>query len=171
MKKSRKEFIKEAHKHACVEWKLKIEREFPKLFNKLKVGNWYNLNDAFDSLLVWNNGYDAYGFFKGEYNCMWGFGNHDAKYSTPATKEEVQEALIKEAKRRGYKNGVKTKAFSCKPYDNSGHFIEGNDYFFSFENNTLLINGTPIFHKGKWAEIAETITKEEAEETLGIKII
>lgn len=45
MKKSRKKFIKEAHEHACSEWKDKIEKEFPKLFTKEET---YKIGDRFE---------------------------------------------------------------------------------------------------------------------------
>lgn len=42
MKKSRKEFIKVAHKEACDDWKSKIEKEFPELFkDDFKVGDYF----------------------------------------------------------------------------------------------------------------------------------
>lgn len=54
MKKSRVEFIKEAHAQACSEWKKKIEDEFPKIFDNIyEIGNVYeNESGAFYILSV-----------------------------------------------------------------------------------------------------------------------
>ncbi len=41
-----KKFVLEAHEHACSEWKEKIEKEFPKLFNETyKTGDRFELLD------------------------------------------------------------------------------------------------------------------------------
>lgn len=46
MKKSREEFIIEAHDAACSEWKKRIETEFPKLFEKLTLKTLLDIPDT-----------------------------------------------------------------------------------------------------------------------------
>jgi hypothetical protein len=113
MKESRKEFIKKVHSAASNEWKENIEKEFPKLFKKdaLVVGKWYKVLRSRRYAIIFNNGAEnCYGF---NYSNKWSIG-FNLKNSincnreiTPATDKEVEEALIKEAKRRGFKEGVK----------------------------------------------------------------
>jgi len=78
----------------------------------------------------------------------------------PATHQEVETALIEEAKRRGFKEGVyvnpanktwsrKLKLHLCK-----------NEREFIFRDNGLLCCGVEILHNGKWAEIIPTLTKQ-----------
>ena len=182
MKKSRKEFILRAHKEACSDWKRNIESEFPKLFKKdeLEVGKWYKLL-GHDFLINYckshkNGGFIGFGFNNGRYendNLNW-CDLEDLKDLIPATDEEVKEALIKEAKRIGFKAGVSVISA------HSGHkFVidtkcsfEFNKNYFDNELYVTCDNGTyaVLMKEGKWATIVETITKEEAEKQLG-KII
>ena len=167
MKESRKDFIKKAHNNACSEWKTNIEKEFPELFKNddLVVGKWYKFGNM-DSLMVFNNGKKAYGFFSGRYGTNWYFSV--GKTATLATDKEVKQALIKEAKRRGFKEGVSVSN------ENIGYIYEGmcNSNEITFKNGILSIDSIYIYKKGKWAEIIkETITKEQAEKELGKTII
>ena len=86
-----------------------------------------------------------------------------------ATEEEVSEALINEAKKRGYKEGVKCKFGIIEDI----RTLETNDFEFKLEYNTLGIkrkngNADIIFRSGKWAEIIEETepTKEEINRVL-----
>ena len=86
-----------------------------------------------------------------------------------ATEEEVSEALINEAKKRGYKEGVKCKFGIIEDI----RTIETNDFVFKLEYNTLGIklkngNADIIFKNGKWAEIIEESepTREEINRVL-----
>ena len=84
-----------------------------------------------------------------------------------ATDEEVKEALIAEAKKRGFSNGSVKCKFKHQIYPMS---IEGGYYEFDSNENILSIGGTYIFQNGKWAEVVETIpsyTMEEAVEKMG----
>ena len=137
----RNEFILEAHKSACSEWKLKIEKECPELFkNKLEVGKWYNYYKG--ALLVWNNGGYSYGFINGKYREDWSFCSQDAE---PATEEEVKEALIKEAKKRGFKSGLKIKPLWDTPH--SFWNLSGNNFEFNFKDNSLFLSSWRYFAK------------------------
>jgi hypothetical protein len=170
MKKSRKEFIKQAHSNACSEWKEKIEKEFPELFKEdaLVVGKWYKRNDNKIWFLteIREESSFGYGFnFEGNWSDISKGYNYTLDL-TLATDKEVEEALIKEAKKRGFKEGVK--------YNN---FIANRVFTFrgglSYNNNNTLndLNENTIFKNGKWATIVETITKEQAEKELGKTIL
>ena len=191
MKKSRKEFIREAHNHACSEWKQKIEKEFPKLFKttELEAGKWYKLTESYKPLYKGM----VFQFLKYQHKdkCFAivdhsAFGISDSNYLapptktlTPATEEEVKDALIKEAKKRGFKNGVSIK-YHVDEIGNIRHKqgscslrIDTNREMVYVRNGDVKIqfDAAVIFHNGKWAEIVETITKEEAEKKLGKTII
>jgi hypothetical protein len=165
MKQSRKDFIIEAHDNACNDWRNRIEKEFPKLFKKhsLEVGEWYKREDY---LMVWNDGKDTYGFFNGSFG-KWAFGKDIKDELILATEKEVEQALIKEAKKRGFKKGV---VVVSKGYTDS--IFDGKFRFGENCNDALDGFGTGyIFKKGVWATIKETITKEQAEKELGKTIL
>jgi hypothetical protein len=129
---------------------------------KLEVGRWYK---------VWRkNNPDSGGFLfsvnpskfsnYGVWDNHWGsnyiieYGNHEW---TPATPSEVEEALIKEAERRGFKEGVRGKipkgliGFSVDEICRKGwNFkIKENKLFAAYAGH----GGLPVFHNGQWAEI------------------
>lgn len=73
-----------------------------------------------------------------------------------ATSYEVESALIKEAKRRGYKEGVTIKsAMNLAPVD-----INDLDYVFNRDStgDDLSLGGCCIYMKGEWAEIIDQPT-------------
>lgn len=84
-----------------------------------------------------------------------------------ATEQEVKTSLINEAKKRGF---VKSASFNS--LDGNTCNLLGTDFIF---NRNILYASDDIkdilFDNGKWAEIIETITKEEAEKLLNKKII
>ena len=184
MKESRKEFIKKAHSAACSEWKENIEKEFPKLFKEdaLVVGKWYINIDGLKCLhfvtkITDSKEYFAYGFsFSNEWKNNKGFGSvndYTNKNFRPATDKEVEEALIKEAKKRGFKEGVRIKSkwmTNISANNLNGKFVFDNKFELCAEANRLM--KYTIFEKGVWAEIIkETITKEQAEKELGKTIL
>jgi len=95
----------------------------------------------------------------------------------PSTPQEIQDALEKEAVRRysgklinplnahimcGYSgNGIKL-SFKNTHLDSDGRLWISED----FEKWNCI-----VFDNGVWAQIIQTITKQEAEERLGMKII
>lgn len=174
MKESRKEFIIEAHKAACEEWKLRFEKEFPKLFKErgLEAGKWYKAE--IDNLFCFNGNYDIYGYalgygigFTGKWYNENGIG-WETTGIEKATENEVFDALAKQAVKRGYKEGVTCVFGDFKDV----RTIDSNVFFFDMDRNILALGNDIIFNKGKWSEIIETtITKKEAEEKLGCKII
>ena len=166
MKETRKEFIINAHRYACSEWKAKIEGEFPELFetDDLKVGAWYRLTEDYGSTLRAGMVFQFIDY-QSKDNKRWGcvdhyaFGIGERNYLAPATSslvpatnDEVEDALIKEAKRRGYKRGVTFKsAFS-------GNIRTADDsslYF--YDDGDLHLDGNAVLCEGKWAEIVPKV--------------
>lgn len=152
------EFIREAHGAACSNWKQRIEKEFPDLFKtKLEVGKWYVLKTYLSDWLMnyQGNGSVSYGF-----NTTKDWGNNyimqECDDWKEATHEEVESALIAEAKKRGYKKGVRIKGL-----DNGEICTLPNGGFEYMENENVLWFGNPyddydgfeIFNDGKWAQI------------------
>ena len=155
----RNEFILEAHKSACNEWKLKIEKECPELFES-KSG-WYKDKNKE------NKEWLAYKDF--ETNKTYGINANGNWFEQkialnvdhneyPATEEEVKEALIKEAKKRGFKEGVRIKsAFKKEVYS---EFEINNKICYDSINNGLYSNFLWIFKDGKWATIINPIEEK-----------
>lgn len=180
-----KEFILEAHKEACSNWKNKIEKEFPELFveEKLEVGKWYKIfsQEEYGFNYLWfiseikNNKIFRYGFdekgiyykINNEYNELMSISQ--MKNFIPATKEEVETALIAEAKKRGL---MDNEDIICA-YHNK---IKGNiikHFYYDKKETTLWGEHGAVFYNGKWATIIEKpkFTKEEAEKQFNIKIV
>ena len=162
------EFILQAYAAACTEWKEKIKKECPELF-KEKSG-WYKITlKGSEKWLVF---YDyenekRYGFnADGEW-----FGDgylvkiHTSYYL--AEEDEVKEALIQEAKKRGFKLGIKS---SNSIYDS---FVFKNNTINGEIQNCLFSTSGLIFDNGKWEEIikeTKKMTIAEIEKTLGYSI-
>jgi hypothetical protein len=171
MKESRKDLIKELHKTTWSHLQKKIEKEFPKLFKKddLEVGKWYKENCSKrmvcinESIGVINGyGFGSRGWVSDVSMC-YGY----CEGWTLMTDKEVEQALIKEAKKRGFKKGVIVRWEGFNDADFDGIFR------FQLVGKNILdgLGLGYIFNNGKWAEIVkETITKEQAEKELG-KII
>ena len=177
MKVSKKLVLK-YHADACDTFKKRIEKDFPKLFEKkeLELNKWYKSTYHEDILIYPTESIRGhlygYGFYnyddwvvyrKGNTGCL--CNDVSSKYLIPATNKEVETALINEAKKRGFKEGV------CIDY------IYGTGNWSCFTGFMRLYDGmlidnvsAVIFKDGEWATI-ETITKEEAEKQLGKKII
>ena len=68
---------------------------------------------------------------------------------TEATTEEVETALIEEAKRRGFKEGVMFYYCNRGSKGIIGEYVD-ETYFY---DNQLRFKGSTIFENGKWAEI------------------
>jgi hypothetical protein len=152
MKQQRKEFIIQAHAAACSDWKTKIETEFPKMFkkDKLAVGKWYKSNGFLRKFEGKFGNSSVFGFKKdGSYYSSLGF--HEEDEHILATDEEVSEALIEEAKRRGYKNGNYKCISGLKTY-------EVKDSFFLDQGELWMGKSglsNQVFENGVWAEIIE----------------
>ena len=168
MKNTRKQLILEAHKEACSEWKQKIETEFPKLF--VKISGWFKDETQDDFLAYYKNNIRQYGINSTGHwfdNCS----SHclDSNDES-ATNQEVEQALIKEAKKRGFKEGVK---YICEGFPVVLiNFLELT--YYSGSGGYLTDgHGGSIFNDGKWATIIEDkkeMTHEQIEEELGYSI-
>lgn len=142
---------------------------------KLEIGEWYKSVDCYgDPLLYCVTEIDedgdvfGYGFSEGEFReseCnIWGDVN-DSDFE-PATDKEVEQALIKEAEKRGFKEGVKVNPPSKDWSKNitltrTEHEKEAGftKVWYKSKKEELIFCGVLIYRKGKWAEIIE-LSKE-----------
>jgi len=149
-----------------------IKQWFPEVFKKeLVVGSWYNslkhpkqlifVVDFKDVQRIKGYGFDTRGNWERDNNeFSWGLPS-DGDY-TESTPQEVEAALIREAKKRGYKENVLMKSMV---FDNDVYLIKGEyksvDDDFYFIGEELKWNGFTIFKDGIWATIIqdETFTK------------
>lgn len=151
---------------ARVEFNLNHVEDEPK---KLEIGRWYKYNGAVlnyqgvkgESLI------QAYGVLSdGSWMEVSNCGREEDKW-VEAQHQEVNEVLIKEAERRGFKSGCAIKSIEY------GYTIKFKDiHKFTFKNNSLCIHADAvltdnnidqeykgcfewIFKNGKWAEVIE----------------
>ena len=138
---------------------------------KLEVGKWYkfDLSLMFVKNKPTNNnvigyGFDGTGLWTDKYHYWESYKDN----YRPATDKEVQTALIAEAKKRGFKEGVTANCFN--------NFKSQSDIGFKFISidNGLLFQNQCIFLNGKWATIIEQkkvsisgdFTKEDLEKII-----
>lgn len=146
---------------------------FPKAFiDELTINKWYKADNILIYITKINEG-KVYGYGFEAVNTQlrwWGSDDNDEWYLSnyrEATHDEVSNDLIREAKKRGYKDGNYHCLSNSKTYYNiSDKFTFEDDKLF---HGTVLRN--VVFADGEWAEIIETITKEEAEKLLNKRII
>lgn len=161
-----KEFILQAHKVACSDWKQKLEDKFPDAFeNQLEVGKWYLSESDGDTYLFNYQKLDGcYGFFRGEWTYRdWSWNITEGV--RPATNKEVEQALIKEAKKRGLVEGVKVIA-ACETSHKNKPI---KSYYYNNQTNSLHGNlegmgGAVLFKNGLWAEPIENTTLKRIQE-------
>jgi hypothetical protein len=164
MKDSRKEFIKNLHSEVSSGFKTVIEKEFPKLFKKddLVVGNWYKSKKCLFNYQKYSNVYGFFGFEKW-IDTNWSWSKRDSNV-IPATDKEVEEARIKEAKKRGYK-------YRCVIESKKHGHVTLNDRGFYTFHGELWLGDCVLTNNGVWAKIVkETITKEQAQEATRILV-
>jgi hypothetical protein len=152
-----------------------IKTIIPDAFKKeLEVGKWYtpcNENEGVALLYCENpeNKHSCgYGFdFKGNWTRTYSIIASDHVTYRKATPQEVKDALICEAKKRGYKDGVSFKSAVSNFVD-----ICNGNFIYNAELNKLYSNGTCVFSNGIWATIIqpEKMTHEQIEKELGRKI-
>ena len=110
-----------------------------------------------------DNWYESYGF---NIDGDWMTGNgqflDDGKFK-PATKEEVEQALLKEAKKRGFKDGVKIK----RAWDSETQTLK-NCYNYGYYPSlkTFDIGNWQVFEDGVWAEIIENKLPTKLQEAI-----
>lgn len=164
-----------------------VKEWFPEAFKKeLVVGKWYVVKN----IACGSQGFSGIGQYTEEPNQS-GLCDSDKGYNfkeasgriwrtngnvTEATNEEVETALIAEAKKRGFKEGVFIKDFISKHNygTNKKEFnrqqVSDQEFRYNNKYGFLFIGSLMIFNNGIWAEIIPTITKAEAEKRLGVKI-
>lgn len=124
---------------------------------KFKEGEWYHvsLQSERNVGLIRCSGNpsrrDNYGFWRGKYRHNLTLKS-DAHKTQKATPEEVEQALIKEAKRRGFEVGIKYK---CKFFDNNTTSVGGKFKYCSYKDYLTDGHGGSVYHKGEWAEIID----------------
>lgn len=157
-----KEFILEAHKASCSEWKQKLEKEFPKVFEiKIEVGKWYKTRgeslfylSSFDCGKNKGYGFDSFGDWVDNRETIRFFG-YKSDINREATEKEVEEALIKEAKRKGFQVGVRFKGmYKVENLRNGIFFYKCATYRLCLIDNSKD-SGNYIFWEGNWAEIID----------------
>ena len=103
-----------------------------------------------------NGNINGYGFDDSDWqgdtrNCLEHYGN-SCGYEL-ATDQEVETALIKEAKKRGFKEGVTIKCLNNNFHNTYKLKSTFNDLY--IEDGDLWFGTEEIFINGKWAEIIE----------------
>lgn len=117
------------------------------------AAGWYKTKFDYPKFLVYSSDGITYNY---GFNCCGDWSNDmgfslDANECVLADPKEVNARLIKEAKRRGFKKGVK---YNCPCTD---QIHKRKSYLEYCENNNWLADGYGgcVFEKGIWAEIIE----------------
>ena len=131
--------------------------------HRFEVGKWYKWGEFFIYVTSLPNGkLKGYGLDEGEWfdnrndSTYWGF-DIDANFIL-ADQETVEAALIAEAKKRGFKKGVKFKRKSAIHVGYTEGIIgcsHGFQNTYKSHIKTLEFGGCYIFQNGQWAEIIE----------------
>lgn len=172
-----KKQIKQLHRQGNDYTKFDLEYLFPKAFKEEKkelvVGQWYKWIEG-DDIYLWhiteieNNSIYCFGFSNGNW-IEDGIGYSSKHYKEAcrelkeATNQEVEEALIKEAVRRGYHIDKPTH---FNYLNGAGYLQNPSKNEFIFKNGILYLWDIKIFENGKWAEIIPTLSPQQAEEKL-----
>lgn len=156
-----KQFIKDAYEGELGlsmgnEWKTEIEKRYPEFKEiEINIGDWLWCGVILMCVYDFDRQGDLRTYYVNGHKSKWFKSNVTRK----ATIQEVENALIFEAKKRGFKDGVKYRCLVT----NTIHDIDG-ELSFEYEINSLYtyVDGC-LHHKcyknGKWAEIIDTITK------------
>ena len=140
-----------------------LQKFIPEAFEtKLEVGKWHKSKERKNKTLFVPNkeqcdsnmgyGFNYLGEFKeSNFNLCGSFPN----YFELATEEEVREALINEAKKRGFNNIGNLKIKNTFGGISNGFVTLTNNFYYDYKGNTLRLDGALIFNNGVWAEIIE----------------
>jgi hypothetical protein len=123
---------------------------------KLEVGKWYKTENGRITFLESFESCKGYGFNHSNWhNTEIGFTFiSDPEDWNPATNKEVEDALIKEAKKRGFKDGITVIRPNEWGEVNNNVTLSGNE--FNFNGNWFgTYKGRRLFKDGVWAEIIE----------------
>jgi hypothetical protein len=183
--KIKKEQIIALHDCGIESVQILLQQFFPKVFEpKLEVGKWYKGHVDFNSVIYVTeiqkiknesrNHIHYYGFLNDKYYEKDYIANKDHEQSlAEATESEVFEALEKQAKLTGYKNGN----YKCLSLPEYTHEVNEVYHFDIYENKLFLGNGrglkaNVVFCNGKWSTIIKKkkMTQSQIEAELGYKI-
>ena len=144
-------FIRDAHKAACAEWKSKLESKFPDVFKQeFKVGDW--VKNHLGEIVRVTKIED--GCIRFDVHGINNFGQTFNNSARLATESEILSHLIKEAEKRGFKDGVeinKSELSNCK----TNVTIRNSNFEYILSADALLLDGHYIYKQGKWATIIE----------------
>lgn len=162
------EFLQEAYKEACSEWKQKLETEFPEAFQKVEIGKWYK-EEGSNLLFYVEKITSGVAIGCGFDRCGEWFSNYTwkklplRKYVKLATEEEVQNAFFNEAEKRYGKNWEEVKIKETidirTPPMNMGILSVA----FSLTSERLWNKNGLLFKDGKWAKVLEDKCSEKEE--------
>ena len=164
-----------------------LQEFIPEAFEtKLEVGKWYIHKEHKDLINIAEiNKKDEIKFYGFDYDksentsifvdernspLFYGYGKNFSNWQL-ATEEDVREALINEAKKRGFNNIGNLKIKNTVGSISNGFVTLTNDFYYDYKGNTLRLDGAVIFNNGVWAEIIEEPketepTKEEINRVL-----
>jgi len=134
---------------------------------QFEVGKWYishNPKSKTKAMFNYNgssmfiDGYIGYGITgSGTWTNEFWHREEESGLYVLATSSEIKEALIKEAEKRGFKEGVKFKCIDGDEWISPNRIV--NNKSWEYELNSLSKRGQVcIYHNGKWAEIIEEET-------------
>lgn len=121
--------------------------------NELQEGKWYKgIND--NTQIVFKDNDVNYGFVRDSW--YYNLTCNNVNEWQQATLQEVEQALIEEAKKRGLDNTFVKDINGVIISTNSGSFV------YNHKDNILYKNGAVLFNDGKWADIIvnEQVVKE-----------
>ncbi len=120
---------------------------------EFKKGKWYKINNENDYLMNYDGESGAYGICEGSWFNELNFNSFHKGKAIPAIDKEVEEALIKEAKKRGFKKGNhKSLVKGCSDEFNGWSFEKSSNRIYTANRYE---GGKCIFENGKWATIIE----------------
>ena len=168
-----KKQIKEFHQSGDVS---KLKEWFSSVFEEeLEVGVWYkNIKEPLNIIYLESgnkDSFECYGFSdSGQWMELMNRNTFNCGPYTKATAQEVETALINEAKKRGFKNGVIVERPDSFINDGTVTILGGN--FSLLGNIGLQLGGFAIMENGAWATIIKPkqMTQEQIEKELGYKI-
>jgi len=175
------ELILQAHKEACGKWKSLIEKECPELFKpKFKVGDWVVntcRGNEYIGKYIDNKHLSDWSFITNSIGQELNGGLFDDN-ARLATQTEIKSHLIKLAKEKGFKEGVKVLSLwgggvervllnkeNYPQYEESKDELWFGDTFCS----------SKIYSNGKWATIIEEpkvieLTMEDIAKLKGVDV-
>lgn len=122
---------------------------------KYEIGKWYrNSVGLFCVTEVKDNTVFAYGFCREEWSDNSSFPiKKYIEEDVLACEEEIETALIAEAKKRGFRENERLISHWKK--EEITHYNVNGEFKFELEFNTLFIGNYVIFDKSGWAEVLE----------------